>query len=153
MGFRRFIGTLFIVLGALNVVNFWAPRPIPTVGPSAIMVGLLCLAAGLYLRADRDASGRIRWDRLKALLSSRAAKGTGRKSSVDPLLAVRTLRLASARGGRLTVAQTAMELDVPIDQAEGALDECVSKGSAFIEVDEPKGIVSYRFPEFLNDPS
>jgi hypothetical protein len=41
-----------------------------------------------------------------------------------------------------------MELNVPIDSAEAALDECAAKGSAFIDVDGGTGIATYRFPEF-----
>ena len=150
MNLRRFFANLLITLGALNLLNFWAPRPIPTLGPSAFIVGGLLIAAGFLLRRERG-SGRIQWGRLKALVSSDSGgtKKTDREAAPkDPMLAVRTLRLASERRGKLTVAQTAMELNVPIDSAEAALDECAAKGSAFIEVDRETGIPSYRFPEF-----
>jgi hypothetical protein len=74
--------------------------------------------------------------------------GEGEKTLRDPLLAVRALRLASEHKGLLTLALTAIELNAPIDQAELALDECVRRGSAFIDVDQRTGIASYRFPEF-----
>jgi hypothetical protein len=151
MNLRRFFGNVLIVLGALNILDFASPRPIPTVGPSAFIVGGVLIGFGFFLRAERDASGKIQWGRLKTLLNANA--GTAKKKTEDgqardPMLAVRTLRLASERGGKLTVAQAAMELDVPIDSAEAALDECTSKGSAFIDVDRETGIASYHFPEF-----
>ena len=155
-GMRSIFGTLLIVLGVFNIIDFWAPRPIPTVGPSAFIVGLLCIGAGIYLRAKRDANGRIRWDALAALF--KPVQGTGgnrgqdtttrQARDVDPLMAVRVLRFAERQKGVLTVAKTAMELDVPIDDAEAAMDECVSKGSAYIDVDRKTGIPSYHFPEF-----
>jgi hypothetical protein len=150
MNVRRFFANVLIALGALNILNFWSPRPIPTVGLSAFIVGGTLLVAGFLLRAGRDETGRIQWGRLKSLLKANsAAKGKpGAASSRDPMLAVRALRLASERGGKLTVAQTAMELNVPIDSAEAALDECAAKGSAFIDVDAETGIAAYRFPEF-----
>ncbi len=150
MNVRRFFANILIALGALNILNFWSPRPVPTVGPSAFIVGGLLLCAGFLLRANRDEMGRIQWGRLKTLLDtkSEAKSKSGGAPLKDPMLAVRTLRLASERGGRLTVAQAAMELNVPIDSAESALDECATKGGAFIEVDNDTGIATYRFPEF-----
>jgi hypothetical protein len=155
MKLRRFFGNILIALGALNILNFWAPRPIPTVGLSAFIVGGLLCGLGFFLRAERDATGKIQWGRLNSLLTAnaKAREKVGgapddRTGERDPMLAVRTLRLASQRGGKLTVAQTAMELDVPIDSAEAALDECAAKGSAFIDVDRETGIASYHFPEF-----
>ena len=70
------------------------------------------------------------------------------ESSPVELEYVRVLRLASERGGTLTVAQTAMDLDVSLDAAEAALDECSRKGGAYIDTDPKTGIPSYRFPEF-----
>lgn len=150
MNVRHFFGNLLIALGILNIANFWSPRPIPTVGLSAFIVGGLLIGAGFLLRAKRDEAGRIQWGRLKSLLAAQSSpkpRSTESRSR-DPMLAVRTLRLASEKAGRLTVAQAAIELNVPIDSAEAALDECASKGGAFIEVDEKTGIATYRFPEF-----
>ncbi len=150
MKLRRFFANVLIALGALNILNFWSPRPIPTVGLSAFIIGGLLIGAGFLLRANRDEAGRIQWGRLKSLFAPSPTRpaGTGAKRDIDPMLAVRTLRLASEKGGRLTVAQASMELNVPIDSAEAALDECAAKGGAFIDVDEKTGIATYRFPEF-----
>ncbi|MFH2114163.1 MAG: hypothetical protein ABIJ86_06630, partial [Spirochaetota bacterium] len=67
----------------------------------------------------------------------------------DPLLPVKVLRLASRSRGILTVSRTAMELDIPLETAQAALDACVLQGSATMEPDEATGIPQYRFPEFL----
>jgi len=154
---RRFFGNLIIAFGVINILNFWAPRPIPTVGISAFIFGGLLIGAGALLKAQRDESGRIQWGRLFALLRSSAQKpvsGSSKKQetehSIDPLLAVRVLRLAEENDGKLSIAQTAMQLNVPMGDAEAALDECTSRGTAYIEVNAGTGIASYCFPEFEN---
>ncbi len=153
-GLRRFIGNVFVTLGALNILNFFAPRPIPTVGISAFLVGAGCIVTGLIIRAERDANGKIQWKRLGALVRSQGTKKpkkkpiSGGQGSADPMLAVRVLRLASDSGIPLSVAQAAMELDVTLDEAEAALDACAAKGSALIEIEPQTGIARYRFPEF-----
>jgi hypothetical protein len=155
MSIRSFFGTICIIFGILNILDFWSPH-IPTMGPTAFIVGFFFIGLGAYLRSARNEGGKIDWGRLRSVLSSRFQSGSGRNGKMaegektlrDPLLAVRALRLASERKGLLTLAQTAIELNAPIDQAELALDECVRKGSAFIEVDQATGIASYRFPEF-----
>lgn len=160
MGIRKFFGNLFIILGALNIANFWAPRPIPTVGPSAFIVGLLLIGTGIYIRLERDNQGNIRWDRLAALfrssnppkndqkLNNQGRSSPERKLS-DPLIAVRVLRLAEQKRGILSISQTAMELNIPLEDAEAGLDECAARGTASVEVDSNTGLAYYRFPEFL----
>jgi len=158
MSIRKVLGSVFIFFGTLNLLNFWAPRPIPTVGVSAFIVGFLFIGAGFYLRAEQNRLGKLRLDDIGLLLKSRF-KGSAeypenresepaKPKNTDPLLAVRVLRCAVQHQGRLTVAQTAMELNVPIDEAEAALDECAAKGSAYIDADRQTGIAAYRFPEF-----
>ncbi len=160
MKIRQFFGNFLIAIGALNIINFWAPRPIPTVGLSAFIVGGILIALGFLVKAPRDGNGRIKWDALAAIFKASrksdapvakikpAAKTNDEAAWIDPLLEVRVLRLASEHGGRLSVAQTAMELDVSLDAAEGALDECSRKGGAYLETDGKTGIPCYRFPEF-----
>ena len=41
-----------------------------------------------------------------------------------------------------------MELNVPLDQAQAGLDECVRAGNAFPDYDIARGHALYRFPEF-----
>ncbi|WP_304225558.1 hypothetical protein [Gracilinema caldarium] len=160
MGIRKFFGNLFIILGFLNIANFWAPRPIPTVGPSAIIIGLLLIGTGVFIKLDRDNQGNIKWDRLaslfrssKALSSEKEQRSHGQRTTerplADPLIAVRVLRLAEQKRGLLSVSQTAMELNIPLSDAEAGLDECVARGTASIEVDTNTGLAFYRFPEFL----
>lgn len=144
MKIRRIVGIACIAFGALNIVDFMAPIPVPTVGPGAFIVGVAFIGLGLFLRLSRGDSraegrSRIGW----ASGSSLAAGGD------DPLLSVRALRLASESKGVLTVSQTAMKLNVSLDDATAALDECALKGAAYISVDDSTGIASYCFPEFM----
>ena len=159
MNLRRFFGNALFVLGVLNILNFMAPQPIPTVGISAFIFGGLLIGAGLFIKGI-GAPGAIQWRRLGSVL-----RGTGKTDAerrhgnpdpserADPLLAVRVLRLAEAKDGCLTVAQTSMELNVPLDASQAALDECVLKGGAYIDIDAGTGIALYRFPEFLTPKS
>ena len=149
MTVRKITGAVFIGVGALNILNFWAPAPIPTAGPLAFLIGALFIGTGLFIRAPRDGSGRVEWHRLGALLGpgksdspigpgSRAERRTETTRPVDPKLPVRVLRLAAESGGVLSISQAAMGLDVPLDDAQAALDECAMKGTAYIQVDEEK---------------
>lgn len=153
MKIGRFFGTFFIILGILNIANFWTPRPIPTVGPSAFILGFLLIGTGLFLRAERDSSGRIRWGALKALFRKNKEKEKSESEPMDPLLPVKALKTASERGGQISIAQLAMELNVSLETAEKALDTCVRKGSAYIEIDQNTGIAVYCFPEFMKGDS
>lgn len=144
MELRRIAGLGCIAFGALNILNFWSPVPVPTVGLSAFVAGAAFIGIGCWLGLPRDESGRVRLGRY-------GRPGLAKKP-LDPLLAVRVLRLAEEAGGRLTVSVAAMRLDVPLDQAQDALDECVVKGAARLEVDEASGMAEYRFPEFLPPP-
>ncbi|MBU0927982.1 MAG: hypothetical protein KKA67_09550 [Spirochaetes bacterium] len=155
MKIRRIAGIGCVAFGALNILNFWAPVPVPTVGPSAFIIGGLFIGLGIYLQLPRSASGRIEWRRLANIfLTGRRADGaaidrTEPPRLIDPMLAVRVLRLASESKGSLTVAHAAISLNVSLDDAQAALDECVMKGAAYIEIDGETGIPEYRFPEFL----
>jgi hypothetical protein len=77
-----------------------------------------------------------------------AQRQVGSTVLMDPLLPVRILKLARQQHGVLTVAQVAMELNVPLDQAQAGLDECVRAGNALPDYDIPRGHALYRFPEF-----
>lgn len=70
---------------------------------------------------------------------------------IDPLLPVRILKLAREHKGILTVAQVAISLDVPLDQAEAGLSECVRAGNATPDYDIPRAHAFYRFPEFSDE--
>ena len=68
---------------------------------------------------------------------------------IDPLLPVRILRLAKDHAGIITVAQVAIELNVPLAHAEAGLAECVRAGNAMPDYDIAHAHPLYRFPEFL----
>lgn len=143
MTIRRLAGSALIVFGVLNILNFYSPRPIPTVGPQAFVIGGLFVVLGILVRNGFN---------LPSFFGSRNPSDYdsqgGKPRRPDPLLAVRTLRLAAESKGSLSVAQTAIELNVSLDEAESALDECVRKGSAFKNVTDPSGVARYDFPEF-----
>jgi len=144
MKIRRIAGIACIAFGALNILNFMAPMPVPTVGLGAFIVGVAFIGLGLYLRLSGGDSGSADGARIGRTPGSSLAAGGD-----DPLLSVRALRLASESKGVLTVSQTAMKLNVSLDEATAALDECALKGAAYISVDDSTGISSYCFPEFM----
>lgn len=150
MRIRRIAGMACIAFGALNIVNFMAPIPVPTVGPGAFIVGFAFIGFGLYLRLSQGGSGSGQGTRIGGTPKSTiGATVDGARGTTDPLLSVRALRLASESKGILTVSQTAMRLNVPLDEATAALDECALKGAAYIIVDDSTGVASYCFPEFM----
>lgn len=144
---RKFISILMGILGVLNVVLFWTPA-FPTMGVQAFIVGGLCLLASFLIWPRPKAVGsRIQWEKLAAAKGA-ASKPAGEKKKTDPLLPVKILRLAEKEGGTLTLARAAMGLDVPLDAANEALDECTRQGNAIMEVDEGSGLTRWEFPEF-----
>lgn len=145
MNIRRLVGWGLIGLGLANIVNFMAPRPIPTVGAGAIVSGVILVMAGLGVSGLGTAIG----ERLRLLLRSEAAPRKAAPRPVDPMLPVRLLKLAERRGGRLTVSVAAMSLEIGLDQAQAALEELERRGAASSEIDESTGLLTWRFPEFL----
>lgn len=141
---RRAAGIILIILGIVNILNFYAPRPIPTVGPQAFIIGGLFIVVGLLVRGVLRLPEGLSPGKDRPPRTGEALKRPG-----DPMLPVRALRLASERGGVLTVAQTAMDLNVSLDEAEASLDECVRRGSALMNLAREDGIPRYEFPEFL----
>jgi len=150
MNIRKIAGIGCIAFGALNILNFWAPVPIPTVGASAFIAGAIFIGLGIFLRAPRSDSGRVEWGRFANLSRNDAgANGKAVSGAADPLLSVKALRLAAESRGVLTVSLVAMKLNVPLDTAQAALDECAIKGAAYINIDGETGIPRYCFPEFM----
>ena len=88
------------------------------------------------------------WRDARRSRAARLAAGAGRNALLDRLLPVRILKLAREQHGVLTVALVAMELNVPLDQAQAGLDECVRAGNALPDYDIARGHALYRFPEF-----
>ncbi len=149
MKIRKIAGIVCIAFGALNIVDFMAPMPVPTVGLGAFIVGVAFIGLGLFLRLSGGASASQDGARLEWTPKSVQAARDAAHGATDPLLPTRALRLASESKGVLTVSQTAMKLNVTLDEATAALDECALKGAAYISVDDSTGISSYCFPEFM----
>ena len=47
------------------------------------------------------------------------------------------------------MSNVSIELNVPLDQAGAALEECVRRGNAFPDYDIDRQHAVYRFPEFM----
>ncbi len=105
-----------------------------------------------FLRGPaRGAQGRSAAGRNAAGRNAAGRSAAGSPPLLDQLLPVKILKLAQQQGGVLTVARVAMELNVPLDQAQAGLDECVRAGNALPDYDLTHGHALYRFPEF-SDP-
>jgi hypothetical protein len=135
--------SIFIGISPLFVVRF-----------EAYLVGIVLFGVGAWILAGRELRDTIRrafrafqQDRTGA---GRRGKRPGRSPlSIDPLLPVRILKLAKGHAGILTVAEVAMDLNVPLDQAEAGLSECVRAGNAVPDYDISRAHAVFRFPEFL----
>lgn len=143
---RRVLGWSLVAVGALSILDFFSPVPIPTIGGVAILSGAILVAGGLGLVYLRGGG----WKRLAGAVSGgRLPGGSEASRPLDPLVPVSILRLAREKGGVLSVSTVAMELGLPLDVAEAGLDECARRGAAASEYDEAKSTTVYRFPEFL----
>lgn len=148
MKLRKVFGIGSILVGIVNILNFYSPIPIPTVGLSAFIVGGIFIASGLLiLNTGPGSSGRLRVP-LSKLFRSLASP----KKKLDPLLPVRVLKLASERSGELTVSAVAMALNITLEDAQAALDDLMGKGAATAEVELSTGVTTYSFPEFISSP-
>jgi hypothetical protein len=150
---QRIVGWGAITLGVASIVI--GASPIFPIFTEAFVIGGVFFAAGAWVLAGKELRASIRRAARVLLDSRRAPRGTKEGKSaptalIDPLLPVQILKLAKAKSGLLTVAEVAMELNVPIDQAEAGLSECVRAGNAFPDYDIPRGLPYYRFPEFLS---
>jgi hypothetical protein len=132
----------------------------------AVLIGGAAFAAGAWVLAGKELRDTIRrgiraWREVRKSSQIRnpfsrgpvgwrrpAQRQVGSTVLLDPLLPVRILKLARQMHGVLTVAKVAMELTVPLDQAQAGLDECVRAGNALPDYDIPRGHALYRFPEF-----
>jgi len=147
----RIIGWGLVALGGLSILV--GASPLFPIYLEAFLVGGAFFVAGAWVLAGKDLRDTIR----RGLRASRQARQSIRRSGergaggtplLDPLLPVRILKLARGHGGVLTVARVAMELNVPLDQAQAGLDECVRAGNALPDFDIPRGHAIYLFPEF-----
>jgi hypothetical protein len=140
------VGAALVIMGALPFFQgiHW----------EGVFLGLGSFAAGAWVLAGPEVRASLR--RLQEARregrrvpprSPRGGMPAGFR--IDPLLPVRILKLAREHAGILTVAQIAMELNVPLDVAQAGVEECVRAGNAVPDYDIPRGHALYRFPEFL----
>jgi hypothetical protein len=142
---KRILGYILLGFGILSVIDFFSPIPIPTTFLGAFFTGGIAIVAGAWLLTG---GGWLVY--LKRWAATRDA-GSARKPDrvvFNPLLPVEVLRLARENDGILTVSKVATSLNVPLDQAAAALDECVHQGNAFPDYDIEQQHAIYRFPEF-----
>ncbi len=145
---RRALGYAIIAVGVAGILV--GASPIFPVFIEAFVVGGILIGAGLWILAGPELRASLR----RAAHVTSAARRPERRPAaprtiVDPLLPVRILRLARERRGTLTVAEVAMSLDIPLDQAEAGLSECVRAGNAIPDYDIARNHALYRFPEFI----
>ncbi len=137
---KRAFGYVLLTLGGICTFVFLSP--IFPIGLEAFLVGGIFFAAGAWVLAGHDVQRTLR----------RRMRDTGRRPvvTIDPLLPVRILRLARERAGSITLSDVATALDVPLEQAEEGLRECVRTGNAIEDFDIPRGYTIYLFPEFMS---
>jgi hypothetical protein len=146
---QRILGYGAIALGVASILV--GSSPLFPIYLEAFVIGGVFIAAGTWVLAGPELRETVR----RAIKSAREAKRATRRSArrsgadwIDPLLPVRILKLAKEQEGILSVAQVAMELNVPLDQAEAGLTECVRAGNAIPDYDIARAHALYRFPEF-----
>jgi hypothetical protein len=142
---KRVVGYLLVGFGVLSIVDFFSPIPIPTTFLGAFFTGAIAIVSGAWLLTGGGWMAYLRrWAAARGARTGRPAATT-----FDPLLPVEILRLAREHGGYLTVSEVAIGLNVPLDQAGAALEECVRRGNAFPDYDIERQHAIYRFPEFI----
>jgi len=147
----RIVGWILVALGGVSI--FVGASPLFPIRGEAYILGVALFGAGAWVLAGRELRDAIRRGLRAGQQARRSLRRTNERAAggvalLDPLLPVRILKLARGHGGLLTVALVAMELEVPLDQAQAGLDECVRAGNALPDFDIPRGHAVYRFPEF-----
>jgi hypothetical protein len=150
---RKVVGYVLVAISGICVLV--GVSPLFAVRAEAYLLGIIGFAAGAWVLVGPDVRDSVRklartkiQERRPSHRASEAK--TGPSVLMDPLLPVRILKLAKERAGTLTVAGVAMELNVPLTQAQAGIDECVRMGNAVPDYDIPHGHALYRFPEFLS---
>jgi hypothetical protein len=148
---QRITGWSLIVVGGISL--FVGLSPLFPIGLEAFLLGGVFSAAGAWVLAGSELRSTIRralraWRDARRSALRASQRGPGAAALLDRLLPVRILKLAREQRGVLSVAQVAMELNVPLDQAQAGLDECVRAGNAVPDFDMVRGHALYRFPEF-----
>ncbi len=151
-GSRRVIGWIAVACGAAFVLLGAMPI-FQGIHLEGVFIGLAAFIGGAWVLVGPEVRRSFRqlvgvWARQGRRDRSEREARRGAESAADPLLAVRILRLAREHGGLLTLAQVAMELNVPLQSAEAGLEECVRAGNALADYDIAHSHPVYRFPEF-----
>ena len=147
---RRVLGYTVLAAGVVGILV--GASPIFPVFLEAFVVGGLLIGAGAWILAGPDLRALVRRAAGLTFFSRRSARRPpAPRVVIDPLLPVRILKLAREHKGILTVAETAIALDVPLDQAEAGLSECVRAGNAIPDYDIARAHAFYRFPEFSQE--
>jgi hypothetical protein len=134
----RFAGYVLFVFGILNLADLFSPARTPV----AVALGSISIACAVILLLP----GKMA---LLRRIASSWKKTAQRRELRDPMLPVKIIRLAKEHGGILTLSAVATELDVPLDEAQAGLDECVQAGQAAADFDMTKEVKFYRFQEHL----
>ncbi len=146
---RRIAGWALIAVGGAALLV--GVSPLFPVFIEAFLVGGALIGTGVWLLSGKDLRAAIgRGSGTAPPRTGPAGRGSRGRAPVviDPLLPVRILKLARDRGGVLSVSDAAMELNVPLDDAEAGLEACVRAGNALPDWDVARGYMLYRFPEF-----
>jgi hypothetical protein len=141
----RIVGYGLFIFGVLNIVDMISPIPIPTVGISAIVAGILFMGTGMFLLIP----DKGKWLSVIRGILQKRPEPRRQKAIIDPLLPVKILKLAQKYNGILTLSKVAVELNIPLGEAEAGLDECVRYGHATADYDMNKELKFYRFQENL----
>jgi hypothetical protein len=136
---RRVVGYGAIVLGTASTIVFMSP--IFPIGIEAFLIGGVFFGIAYWALANPGIAGIAR------RLFPRLVEPPG---PIAPRLPVQILRFARERHGELTVSQVAIELNIPIPEAEAGLNACVLSGNATEDYDVRRGFALYRFPEFTS---
>ncbi len=150
---QRTIGWSLVGLGAVSVFVGASPLFHAVIEP--LIAGGLLFIAGAWMLAGKELRGTVRRGLRTARdtrFSTRRSRLRGPGPQIDPLLPVRILKLARAHGGVLTIAEVAIELNVPLEHARAGISECVRTGNAVADYDIPRGHELYRFPELTPGP-
>jgi hypothetical protein len=149
---QRAIGWTLVGMGVVSVFVGASPMFHAVIEP--LIAGGVLFVAGAWVLAGKELRDSVRRG-IRVTRDSRLAQRRpslrGPGITIDPLLPVRILKLAKEHGGVLTVAQVAMELNVPLEQARAGIGECVQAGNALPDYDIPRGHELYRFPELTPD--
>jgi len=146
---RRVLGYALFAVGVAGILI--GASPIFPVVVEAFVIGGALIGAGLWILAGPELRASLRRAAKVSSGSRRPARRPAApRTIIDPLLPVRILKLAREHAGTLTVAEVAIGLNVPLDQAEAGLSECVRAGNAIPDYDIARNHAVYRFPEFLS---